>query len=156
VSGFRDRGGWWVLGQLVLFAGLAVALLTGPVLEFGGDVLVRAAGAVVFLAGAALGVAALGHLGRQLTPYPRPVPGGELVEGGLYGRTRHPIYGGVILIAVGAAVYDLNPVALAVAALFLPYFWAKSGHEERMLAEHYPAYEHYRRRVRRRLIPWVL
>lgn len=155
MSGFREQGGWWVAGQLVLFALLAAALLLGPSIDQPPAAL-RVIGLAVFAAGVAQGLFSLTHLGKQLTPYPKPVAGGDLVEAGLYALVRHPIYGGVLLIALGAALFDANPVAIAVALVFPPYFWAKSGHEERMLMEQYPEYGDYRLRVRRRMIPWVL
>lgn len=139
----------------MLFALLAGALLLAPSLDRPSAAF-RVLGGAVFAAGAVQGLLSLTHLGKQLTPYPRPVPGGDLVEGGLYGLVRHPIYGGVLLIALGGALFDANPVAMLVALAFPPYFWAKSGHEERMLVEQYPGYAEYRLRVRRRMIPWVL
>jgi protein-S-isoprenylcysteine O-methyltransferase Ste14 len=143
------------VGQLGLFALLAFVLLLGSSID-DPPIILRISGAVLFFAGAALGLLSLGHLGKQLTPYPKPVAGGDLVDAGLYALARHPIYGGVLLIALGGALFDANPLAIAVALVFPPYFWAKSGHEERMLLDHYPEYADYRQRVRRRMIPWLL
>ena len=40
-------------------------------------------------------------LRRQLTAFPRPVANGQLIEGGAFGLVRHPMYGGLVLLAVG-------------------------------------------------------
>ena len=45
-------------------------------------------------------------LGAALTPLPYPEPDGGLVTDGVYARVRHPIYGGVILVAIGCGPAD--------------------------------------------------
>ncbi len=61
-------------------------------------------GVVVAVAGAAFGVWAGRALGKNLTPFPQPRAGGELVEHGPFRYARHPIYGGGILFFVGLAL----------------------------------------------------
>jgi protein-S-isoprenylcysteine O-methyltransferase Ste14 len=104
-------------------------------------------GAVLFLGGAP-------HLGAQLTPYPRPVQGGRLRDGGVYALARHPIYGGVLLLALAWSLAT-SWVALGPAVLLGLLFELKSRREELWLAEHHEGYPAYRERVRRRFIPWV-
>jgi protein-S-isoprenylcysteine O-methyltransferase Ste14 len=82
------------------------------------------------------------------------VHGAELREAGLYGLARHPIYGGVLLLGLGWWLAS-SPLALLPMALLAGLFEAKSRREERWLVEHHPAYEDYRRRVRRRFIPYL-
>jgi len=142
---------------VTLQATLFVAVAAGPWWP-GGAVPVPAAavllGALLIVAGALLTVVAGARLGRNLTPFPRPRPGGGLVTEGVYRFVRHPIYGGVLLIAVGWAALRMSAVA-AVAALLL--WWLlerKSRYEERLLAEAYPAYGTYRATTRR-FIPFV-
>ena len=55
-------------------------------------------------AGAVLVVLGIGELqrGQAMTPLPRPRDDGRLVESGVYRLVRHPIYGGLIVGAVGA------------------------------------------------------
>jgi protein-S-isoprenylcysteine O-methyltransferase Ste14 len=93
-------------------------------------------------------------LGSNLTPLPRPGEGAGLVETGIYGRVRHPIYGGLILLGVGWALLAASPLALALAALLIPFFWLKSTLEEGWLEERFPTYPDYRRRTRR-FIAWI-
>ena len=97
-----DTIGWlFVAAQ----AGLLVAIVVTP----GGDLwarptwLVTAAG-VCLVAGIVIAaIAALG-LGASLTPSPVPNAAGELQTTGLYGLVRHPVYSGVILALIGAAL----------------------------------------------------
>ena len=148
------RGEGWVAIQLVLFVLLAVAGTLGP--AWGEPWL--AVGRVLGIAhlAAGIGVAGLGLVGlrENLTPVPRPVAGGRLVSHGVYALVRHPIYAGIIAAAVGWGLVTASPAALAVAALLGVFFDVKARREEAWLVAAYPAYEDYRRRVRK-LLPFI-
>lgn len=49
----------------------------------------------------------------------------------------------------------LAPLALLGTALFVVLLELKSRHEEALLAQRYPEYEAYRRRVRWKFLPWL-
>lgn len=159
-SEFRSRGGVWVAAQMVLVPAMLAALLalriTGvetpwpdqlrsPALIGGAALL---AGALVLL------VAAVLRLGANLTAFPRPRPGGTLVDSGVYGVVRHPIYAAIIAAMLGIALVLASSFGLAFAALTFLFFDRKAASEERMLAASYADYAAYRRRVRK-LIPFV-
>jgi protein-S-isoprenylcysteine O-methyltransferase Ste14 len=110
---------------------------------------VRTGARVLEIAGlVVLGIGLL-HLGRSATPLPTPVPGGELRSGGLYRYVRHPIYTGVIALAVGSAVPS-GSLAIAVATLALVTWLAiKARWEERRLGARYPGYAAYAARTPR-------
>jgi protein-S-isoprenylcysteine O-methyltransferase Ste14 len=97
-------------------------------------------------AGLVLGVAGSRHLGSSLTPFPRPVAGGSLREDGAYRLVRHPIYGGILLIALGASLWS-SPWALVPSLLLAGLFDRKRRREEIWLADAYPGYGAYRDRV---------
>lgn len=154
---FAERGGWWVVGQLVLMGLYAVALIgTDPVSEGIGLGFAQITGLVVVAGAVVIGVWSLGLLRRALTIYPAPLSDAELVARGPYRLVRHPIYLAVIMGTVGLALAALSPFALVAALVFVPFFMAKSGHEEVLLVESYPEYREYRSAVPYRLIPWVL
>ena len=81
---------------------------------------------------------------RPLTPMPKPKEGGELVEGGVYGIVRHPIYGGILLILFGGALATGRLARLGVAIGATGFFEAKARREEVWLVERYPSYRAYR------------
>jgi protein-S-isoprenylcysteine O-methyltransferase Ste14 len=112
------------------------------------------AGAVLMAAGAVLAVAAGLRLGRNLTPFPRPRPGGELVMGGVYRHVRHPIYGGVLLLAGGWSLVHASWGTGAACLALLWLFERKARYEERLLRRAYPAYADYAARTRR-FVPFV-
>jgi protein-S-isoprenylcysteine O-methyltransferase Ste14 len=93
---------------------------------------------------------------NHLTALPAPRHGAVLLDRGPFSLVRHPIYGGVILGFLGLAVRGGNWLAALLALLLIPFFWAKTEHEERLLVVSLPEYGAYRSRVRRRFIPFIL
>ena len=154
VSRFVDRGGVWVAIQFVWFAAI---VLVGRIdvlrFAFPGRTV---AGWVMMAAAVGLGLVAATSLGRNLTPYPKPVSAGSMVEHGPYRLVRHPIYSAVALGMAGIAVRGGSWLGLVLALGLIPFFYAKSSFEERHLVEQYPGYATYQQRVPRRLIPGLL
>ena len=154
---FAERGGWWVVAQLVLLGVYALALVgTDPVREGIGLEYARVIGLLMIAVAGVIGVWSLNLLRRSLSIYPAPGTDAELVLRGPYRVVRHPIYLAVIVGTIGLALAALNPFALLSALVFIPFFMAKSGHEEDLLIERFPQYREYRSTVPYRLIPWVM
>lgn len=108
------------------------------------------AGGVVLLAAAAWIVyRGIDDLGSNLTALPAPRPEARLVETGIYSRVRHPIYAGVIGVAVGWALFVVSLPALVVALLLAAWLDLKSRREEVWLVAHHAGYDAYRRRTAR-------
>ncbi len=145
--------GWFAL-QLGLFGLCFAAGFVGPALTGGMRAAALAAGVLMIAVGGLLSVLGILGLRENLTPFPRPRFGGRLVETGVYGLVRHPIYTGVVAGAVGWGLVTASPAALALAALLLAFFDLKSRREEAWLLASYPGYEAYRRRVRK-LLPFL-
>ncbi len=148
---FAERGGWWVVAQFALFGLILVALTQNrdpaPVLQVAGWAAVAAA--------LVLGGSGLWMIRRRLTAMPAPVDGAVLMERGPFGLVRHPIYGGVILGFLGLSIKGGNPYAAVLSLLLVPFFYAKTEHEERLLRARFPEYAEYQQRVSRRMLPWV-
>jgi protein-S-isoprenylcysteine O-methyltransferase Ste14 len=151
------RGQGWVIAQLGLFAAIALAPRDLGGLPAWPEPLARA-GLIGGAISAALGggIASLGllHLGANLTIFPRPKDDGELIRNGVYKLTRHPIYTGVILLALGWSLLRASTPSLLLSFALALFFDRKAAYEERWLAQKFPEYGEYRRRVRK-LIPWV-
>lgn len=148
------HGEGWVALQVVLLALEAVLGWRGPRWPRAAGRLRLLLACVGFVAGAALMATGSRRLGRHVTPFPRPVADGVLRRDGAYGRVRHPIYGGVLLLAAAWALAS-SPLALIPAALAFPFFDAKRRREEAWLMAQHEGYEQYCREVRRRFIPFV-
>jgi protein-S-isoprenylcysteine O-methyltransferase Ste14 len=150
---FTELGGWWVAAQFLLFGAIAVALFV-----WGGDwgwpsVVV---GVVLVVGGLTLAGAGMVTLGDNLSPFPAPRTDGVLVERGVYRVVRHPIYGGLVLGSIGLSLADGNAIALGITVILAVLLTAKSAGEERRLEAHLAEYVAYRKRVRWRIIPWVV
>jgi protein-S-isoprenylcysteine O-methyltransferase Ste14 len=148
------RGGGWV-GLQLAFLGVAVATgLLGVAWPPAASPWLATLGCIAALAGAGLLVGGGFGLGRQLTPFPRPVTGGALRQDGIYGLVRHPMYGGALMLILGWALLSspLVMLPLVLAAVFLE---AKSRREEAWLVDEHPDYPEYRLKVSRRFVPWV-
>jgi protein-S-isoprenylcysteine O-methyltransferase Ste14 len=144
------RGEGWVLLQVVL-----IVLVAGAAWSLGPD-----SSGPLRLVGYAAGILSLGaglflifrgatDLGTALTPVPRPREGGELVETGVYGVVRHPIYSGLTLAALGGALMQASLAALGLTLCLVLVLWLKSTVEERWLELRYPGYDAYRARTGR-------
>jgi len=148
---FLERGGGWVAGQFLLLATLLVLAGLHPGT---GPAAWRYAGALVLVVAAAVAVAGVQALGRNLTPFPKPADHAELVQHGIYSKIRHPLYAAVILAGFGWALVWLSWPALFAATALIPFFHAKSCREERFLRLKFPEYREYETRTHR-FIPWI-
>jgi protein-S-isoprenylcysteine O-methyltransferase Ste14 len=148
------RGEGWVAIQGLLLAAVAVAGLAGPMWTGVARLATSGVGVVLIAGGLALGVIGARDLGGALTPMPRPRDSAELVETGVYALVRHPIYGGLVIAAVGWGLLTASAAALGLAVVLLGFFEGKSRREEVWLERRYPGYAAYRARTRR-LIPWI-
>ena len=93
-------------------------------------------------------------LGDQLSPLIAPVEPATLVERGIYGRIRHPMYLAEIALALGLPLVLGACWTLLGSALFTLAVLQRIGVEERALTERLPTYADYVARTAR-LIPHV-
>lgn len=149
------RGGGWVAAQGILIAAVALSALVGLEWPRGWEPLGYALAAVLFAGGGVLLVEGGRELGPALTPFPAPRGGHGVTVHGLYAYARHPIYGGVLLVAFGWSTLFASVAGVVLSFLLLLFFELKSRREEHWLVEHDPAYGEYRRRVRRRFLPFL-
>lgn len=144
---FSGRGGWWVIVQNALT--LAVLVL-GVLFQGSPGWGAGAAAGVPFLAvGAWLGFAGVRALGTNLTPFPKPKTDSRLIQSGVYGLVRHPLYSCLMFLAVGWALLWQSGAALGAAGALALCLNAKARIEERWLRQRHAEYDSYAQRVRR-------
>lgn len=116
-----------------------------------------AAGGLAALVGAALTPLAVWE-NRFATPNVQDQTGDgqRVIDTGVYRLVRHPLYLGNLLLYVGASVWLGSYVAAAGVIVLLLATVGRIAIEERDLRARLPAYADYARRVRGRLIPFVL
>lgn len=94
------------------------------------------------------------NLGRNLTPFIIPKTSSVLLDKGAYSIVRHPIYSGLLQLALGWGLLTHSWLAIGYTLLLLLVFTLKSRREEEILMKLFPGYKDYSRRVRR-LIPFI-
>ncbi len=144
------KGEGWVWTQLVL---ICAYLFLPPMGPFRVYEVFRGFGALILGGGALFSLGGLQGLGWTKTRvFPKPMPNAQLVTEGAYQFCRHPIYFGLILMALGWALYHQYPTQLALSAVLGVFFNLKSLREEKWLVEKFPDYAAYQARVKR-LVP---
>jgi protein-S-isoprenylcysteine O-methyltransferase Ste14 len=144
------RGEGWLAIQIVLLVAIFIAcfraLLDVDALR---SAPVQAIGVALFLGGFVIVLLGIVQLGPSLRALPRPKRSATLVESGIYGVIRNPIYAGLIALAFGAALFRATLVGLFLSAVLAVFLDLKARREEAWLREQFPQYEAYARRVRR-------
>lgn len=148
------RGEGWVLIQGILLVIVVASGTVGPAWTGAPRTVTSIIGVAGVIAGLVLAIRGLRDLGSNLTPLPHPRPGADLVVTGVYGLVRHPIYGGLIVCAIGWGLLTASPATLLAALALWGFFELKSRREEAWLDAQFAGYAAYRARTRR-LIPWI-
>jgi len=146
------RGEGWLAAQIVLIGAIGLTGLGGLAgtrswTPWG--VVVSAGGVLAICVGFAIVGLAYAGLSSSFSPFPRPVPDVALVESGIYGRVRHPMYVGVVLGGLGWGLACGSILALAFGFALALLFDAKARREEAWLVARHPGYAAYRSRTRR-------
>lgn len=105
---------------------------------------VQFAGIVIGLSGLIVCLLSFWALNRNLSPFPSPVENGQLITSGVYRMIRHPIYTGVILLAIGYGLFSASFSRLIISGILFLFFYIKSTYEEKLLLQKYPAYAVYK------------
>ena len=148
----RIKGYLFVATQFAIL-GVIVVAPAGD-LPWRGNPWTEFVGQLLFLAGLSFVVWSGVVLGRSLTAHPEPTAKSELRTTGPYTFARHPIYSGLISLAVGAAFAGASWLHILAAAALIVTLWAKSRFEETLLLERYgDDYLAYARGVGR-FSPW--
>ena len=111
-------------------------------------------GAVVFLAAYAL----YAEVMRENVYLSRTIEvqeGQRVVDTGLYGVVRHPMYSATLMLFLSMPVVLGSPLSFAIMLAYVPIIVKRIRNEEKVLAKELEGYEEYLRRVRWRLVPHV-
>ncbi|NUO65654.1 MAG: isoprenylcysteine carboxylmethyltransferase family protein [Gemmatimonadaceae bacterium] len=85
----------------------------------------------------------------------QPERGHAVVERGLYGRVRHPMYAGLVLELLGIPLWLGSTAGILMAIVPIALLFTRILVEERLLVRSLAGYDAYRARVRSRLIPGI-
>jgi protein-S-isoprenylcysteine O-methyltransferase Ste14 len=148
----ENRGARWVAFQMILLVG--IFFVPGNYFDARLTRVMAIAGLVIGAFGLIIVLIAWRGLGRNLSVFPKPIDDGHLIQTGIYGLVRHPMYTGVILTALGWALFRTSLIALLLVVILVIFFDRKASQEEIWLAQKYPDYPKYRNRTKK-LIPFL-
>jgi len=91
---------------------------------------------------------AIKDLGRNLSPFPRPIKNSNLVTKGIYRITRHPMYYSLIFISFGVFITKLSIYYLFVLTSLILIIKFKIDLEEQYLKNKFKNYLFYKNEVK--------
>ena len=91
---------------------------------------------------------AIKDLGRNLSPFPRPIKNSNLVTKGIYRFTRHPMYYSLIFISFGFFITKLSIYYLFLSTSLILIIKFKIALEEQYLKNKYKNYLLYKNEVK--------
>lgn len=131
IAGFNWRYGWCVLPEWAVWSAV-----------------------VLFVAGYMLYAEVLcenAYLSRTIEVQ----AGQKVVDTGLYGVVRHPMYTATIFIFLSMPLVLASPLSFALMLIYIPLIIKRIKHEERLLKRELEGYGDYMQRVKYRLIPYI-
>ena len=91
---------------------------------------------------------AIKDLGRNLSPFPRPINNSNLVTNGIYRFTRHPMYYSLIFISFGVFITKLSIYYLFLTTSLIFIIKFKIDLEEQYLKNKFKNYLFYKNEVK--------
>ena len=91
---------------------------------------------------------AIKDLGRNLSPFPRPIKNSNLVTTGIYRFTRHPMYYSLIFISTGVFIIKLSTYYLFLTISLALIIKFKIALEEKYLMNKFKNYLLYKNEVK--------
>ncbi|MBQ2618899.1 MAG: isoprenylcysteine carboxylmethyltransferase family protein [Oscillospiraceae bacterium] len=81
--------------------------------------------------------------------------GQKLIDSGLYGLVRHPMYAATLLLFLSMPLVLGSLPSLAVMLAYLPIIGKRMANEEAVLCAGLPGYADYRKRVKYKVLPGI-
>ena len=81
--------------------------------------------------------------------------GQKVIDTGMYGFVRHPMYLGALFLIVGTPLALGSWWTLFLIPVFLLILYFRIASEENVLIRDLPEYAEYRKKVKYRLVPFV-
>ena len=111
-------------------------------------------GAVIFL----LAYAMYAEVLRENTYLSRTIEVQEeqkVIDTGLYGVVRHPMYASTLILFLSMGVVLASPLSFLVTLLYIPIISKRMKNEEEVLKQGLNGYREYMEKVRYRVIPFI-
>ena len=105
-------------------------------------------GYLIIIAALIILLFAIKDLGRNLSPFPRPIKNSNLVTTGIYRFTRHPMYYSLIFISIGVFIIKLSIYYLFLTISLALIIKFKIALEEKYLMNKFKNYLLYKNEVK--------
>ena len=79
----------------------------------------------------------------------------KVIDTGLYGIVRHPMYMSTLILFLAMPVILGSPLSFVIMLLYIPIIGVRMNNEEKVLEEGLEGYTEYKNRVRYRMIPFI-
>ena len=79
----------------------------------------------------------------------------KVIDTGLYGIVRHPMYSATLLLFIPMGIILGSPISSAILFIYIPLIGKRMKNEEKVLEEGLEGYKEYKTRVRYKVIPFV-
>ena len=79
----------------------------------------------------------------------------RVIDTGLYGIVRHPMYSATTLLFLSMPLVLASPISFAIMLLYIPLIAKRIRNEEKVLEEGLAGYKEYKTRVKYKMIPFI-
>ena len=79
----------------------------------------------------------------------------KVIDTGLYGIVRHPMYSATTLLFLAMPLVLASPISFAIMLLYIPLIVIRIKNEEKVLEAGLAGYKDYKTRVKYRLLPFI-
>ncbi len=79
----------------------------------------------------------------------------KVIDTGLYGVVRHPMYMATLLLFLSMPLILGSPVSFVIMLAYIPIIAARIKNEEKVLEEGLEGYAEYKKKVKHRVIPFI-
>ena len=115
---------------------------------------VRITGIIIFL----LSYLMFGEVLRENEYLSRTIEvqeGQKVVDTGLYGIVRHPMYSATVLLFLSMPLIMNSPISFVIMLLYIPLIVKRILNEEEVLEKELEGYKEYKEKVKYRILPFI-
>ncbi len=131
-----------LLAQVII--GFIYVSFAGPWSE---NIVILLVGTVLIGTGIALGIRGIYDLRKSFAVHPKPHEKAEFIQTGIYSYVRHPMYSGLILVAIGFLLVRYSQDLLVMFFFAIGYLAIKIYIEERFLNSFFEDYREYSKKT---------
>lgn len=81
--------------------------------------------------------------------------GQKVIDTGLYGIVRHPMYSATLLLFLSMGIVLGSPISFVILLMYIPIIAKRMKNEEKVLEQGLAGYREYKERVKYKVIPFI-